>query len=63
MLPKAALDAKGAIHITYVQRRCDENDGYCDRDDPTKDEMSRITAALINGIAETSGAPVYLLHF
>jgi hypothetical protein len=25
--------------------------------------MSRITAALINGIAETSSAPVYLLHF
>jgi hypothetical protein len=25
--------------------------------------MSRITAALINGIAETSNAPVYLLHF
>ena len=25
--------------------------------------MSRITAALINGIAETTSAPVYLMHF
>jgi hypothetical protein len=62
-LPKAALDGQGAIRISNVQQRCDENDGYCERDDPTEDEMSRITAALINGIAKTSGAPVYLLHF
>jgi len=62
MLPKAALDGQGAIRINYVQQRCDDNDGYCDRDDPTNDEMSRVTAALINGIAETSRAPVYLLH-
>jgi hypothetical protein len=63
MLPKADLDDLGAIHISYVQRRCDENGGYCDRNDPARDEMSRITTALINGIAETSSAPVYLLHF
>jgi hypothetical protein len=63
MLPKADLDDLGAIRISYVQRRCDENGGYCDRNDPARDEMSRITAALINGIAETSSAPVYLLHF
>jgi hypothetical protein len=60
---KADLDDLGAIRISYVQRRCDENGGYCDRNDPARDEMSRITAALINGIAETSSAPVYLLHF
>jgi hypothetical protein len=29
----------------------------------SEDEMSRITAAPINGIAQTSSAPVYLLHF
>jgi hypothetical protein len=63
MLPKADLDGQGAIHISYVQQRCDENEGYCDQTDPPKDEMSRITAALINKIAETSSAPVYLLHF
>jgi hypothetical protein len=62
MLPKAALDAQGKIRISYVQRRCDENGGYCDREDPTEDEMNRITAALINEIAKTSSAPVYLLH-
>src|SRR5262249_60011282 len=62
MLPKANLDGQGTIRISYVQQRCDENDGYCDQTDPPKDEMSRVTAALINGIAETSRAPVYLLH-
>jgi len=62
MLPKADLDDQGAIRISYVQENCDENGGYCDRNDPAKDEMSRITAALINRIAETSSAPVYLLH-
>src|SRR5262245_51549827 len=30
---------------------------------PTKDEMTRVTAALITQIAEISEAPVYLLHF
>ena len=63
MLPKADLDGQGAIRISYVQQRCDENEGYCDRDDPTEETMSGITAALINGIAETSNAPVYPLHF
>jgi hypothetical protein len=63
MLPKAVLDNRGAIHITYVQQRCDENDNYCNQTDPPKDEMARTTAALINEIAATTSAPVYLLHF
>ena len=63
MLPKAALNGQGAINISYIQQRCDENGGYCDQSDPPRDEMSRISAALINGIAESSSAPVYLLHF
>jgi hypothetical protein len=63
MLPKAALDSQGTIRISYVPQRCDENDGYCDQHDPTEDEMSRVTAALINEIAKTSSAPVYLLHY
>jgi hypothetical protein len=63
MLPRAALDAKGAIRISYVQQRCHENGGYCDQTDPTQDEMTRVTAALINQITELSDAPVYLLHF
>jgi hypothetical protein len=63
MLPKAAFDAQGAIRISYVQQRCDENSGYCDQSDPTEDEMTRVTAALITQIAEISDAPVYLLHF
>src|SRR5262249_11182600 len=62
ILPKATLDGQGTIRISYVQQRCDENGGYCDQEDPTKDEMNRTTAALMNEIAKTSGAPVYLLH-
>src|SRR5262245_55114753 len=63
MLPKAALDGEGAIQISYVQQHCDENDGYCDQRDPREDEMSRVTAELINEIAKTSSVPVYLLHY
>jgi len=62
-LPKASLDERGEIQITYVQQRCDENDGYCDQSDPPKMDMSRITAELMNKIAQTSPAPVYLLHY
>jgi len=40
MLPKAVLDERGVIHITPVQQSCDENDGYCDQTDPSKDEMA-----------------------
>jgi hypothetical protein len=63
MLPKAAVDPQGGIRISYIQQRCDENGGYCNRSDPTQAEMTHITAALINQIAEVSNAPVYLLHF
>jgi len=63
MQPKAVLDDRGVIRITHVLQRCDENAGYCNQADPPKDEMSRITAALINKIAEISSAPVYLLHY
>lgn len=63
MLPKAVLDDRGVIHITHIQQHCGENDGYCDQADPPKNEMSRITAALINEIAGASSAPVYLLHY
>jgi hypothetical protein len=52
MLPKADLDDHGAIRISYVQQRCDE-----DRDNPPNDKMTRISAALINAIAETSRHP------
>jgi hypothetical protein len=62
MLPRAAFDAQGAIHISYIPQRCDENDGYCAQTDPTQHEMTRVTAALINQISEASNAPVYLLH-
>jgi hypothetical protein len=63
MLPSAALDAQGAAHISYIQQRCDENGGYCTKSDPTQDEMTRVTATLINQISEISDAPLYLLHF
>jgi len=63
MRPIPMLDESGAIHITYVQQRCDENDGYCDNPDPPKEAITHLTAALINDIAATSRAPVYLLHY
>jgi hypothetical protein len=63
VLPKASLDNNGKIAITYVQQRCDENYGYCDQTDPPKIEMARTTAALINTIAKTTTASVYLLHY
>ena len=63
MRPSPVLDDRGAIHITYVQQRCDENDGYCNQADPSNDEITHLMAALINEIAEKSGAPVYLLHY
>jgi len=62
-LPKASLNERGEIQITYVQQRCNENHGYCDQSDPPRMEMTRTTAALINTIAQASPAPVYLLHY
>jgi hypothetical protein len=63
MLAKASLDKQGIVHISFVPQRCDGNGGYCSQPDLSKSEMSLITATLFNQIAETSRAPVYLLHF
>src|SRR5262245_20192731 len=63
MLPKATIDDDGAIRISYIQQRCSENEEYCKRDDPPRSEMRRVTAALVNYIAENTKAKTFLLHF
>ena len=63
MLPKATIDNKGAIQISHIQQRCSENREYCERDNPPRTEMARVTAALVNYIEENSEAKTFLLHF
>lgn len=63
LLPKALLSKKGEIKISYVNRSCTENNGYCEKSDPSRSEMTSLTAALINHIANNTGADVNLLHF
>ena len=38
-------------------------DGYCQRPDPPSAEMTAVSAALVNHVARTTPARVYLLHF
>src|SRR5262249_6598211 len=42
---------------------CALNQSYCAQPDPPHSEMTKVSAALINGIAIATKAPVYLLHF
>jgi len=62
-LPKASVDGQGTIGITYVEERCDHNAGYCDRPDTAPFEMTRVSAAIINEIADSTPASMYLLHY
>lgn len=66
-LPKATLAASGgsggALTIGYVDQRCAVLGDYCRRPDPSQQEMTDVTAALVDQIANRSPAKVYLLHF
>lgn len=62
LLPKATIDDRGVIRISHVQQRCSENEGYCELNDPPMSEMNRVTAALVNYIAENTEAKIFLLH-
>lgn len=62
-LPKATLAPGGGVAIGSIDQRCAMLGDYCRRPDPSAQEMSDVTAALINQIAARSPAPVYLLHF
>lgn len=62
-LPKATLAAGGQVTIGYIDQRCAVLGDYCRRPDPSVQEMTDVTAALINQIAALSPARFYLLHF
>ena len=62
-LPKASLDGSGAIVISYINKDCEKNNGYCEINEPGSLEMADVTAALINHISDHTKAKVYLLHF
>lgn len=63
-LPKATLaPGSGQVTIGYIDQRCAMLGDYCRRPDPSRQEMTDVTAALVNQIAAKSAARVYLLHF
>lgn len=62
LLPGASVDNRGNVQVNYIQENCLENDGYCDQKDPHPMDMKLVTAALINHIATSTEARVYLLH-
>jgi hypothetical protein len=62
-LPRASIKADGDIEISYQPEDCALNRSYCAQPDPPHAEMTKVSAALINGIAIAAKAPVYLLHF
>ncbi len=61
--PKAAVLGDGRIEISFIQQYCSFNEGYCEQPDPPGSEMTRVSAALINYIADNTSARVFLLHF
>jgi hypothetical protein len=62
-LPKATLASGGGVTIGYIDQRCAVLGDYCRRPDPSQQEMTDVTTALVNQIANRSPAKVYLLHF
>ncbi len=62
-LPKATLAADGRLAFDYVDQRCAVLGAYCRRPDPSRQEMTDVTVALVDQIAARSPAKVYLLHF
>lgn len=62
-LPKAARTADGDVAFSTIDQRCAELAGYCQRPDPPQAAMTAVTAALVNRVARTTAARVYLLHF
>jgi len=61
-LPRFDLAADGSPILSYVEQDCARNGGYCDRPDPDRAYMSRVSAALINTIARETPARVLLLR-
>jgi hypothetical protein len=63
LLPTATVNAEGRIDISPVQQSCSLNKSYCQRSDPPKSEMTKVSAALINYIAANTDAQVFVLHY
>jgi len=63
LLPAATVNAEGRIEISPVQQRCSLNESYCQRSDPPKSEMTKVSAALINYMAANTDARVFVLHY
>lgn len=61
--PKASLTDEAKLEFEYIQSNCLINKSYCEKPDPDSIEMNKVTAAIINYIADNSAAKVYLLHF
>jgi hypothetical protein len=49
--------------MSTIDQRCAMLGDYCRGPDPSQQEMTDVTAALVNQIAARSPAKVYLLHF
>lgn len=62
-LLKASLDENGEIEHGYVNRDCSKNNGYCEKQETSSSNMTNLTAALVNYIANNTKAKVYMLHF
>jgi hypothetical protein len=63
LLPAATVNTEGRIEISPIQQACSINKSYCQRSDPTKSEMAKVSAALINYIAANTDARVFVLHY
>jgi hypothetical protein len=61
-LPRIDLAADGSPIVSYVEQDCARNGGHCDRPDPDRLHMRRVSAALINTIARETPARVLLLR-
>ena len=61
--PRVTITSDDTLQIDYIPEDCSNNDSYCDKADPSQDTMARVSAALINNIAKSTSADVYLLVF
>ena len=59
-LPKATLAADCRVAIDYVDQRRATLGGYCRHPDPSQQEMTDVTAALVNQLVAGQGLPAAL---
>lgn len=61
--PKVTINKNNSIEVNYIDQDCTKNNGYCEKEDPSVQEMTNTTATLINYFADNTNAKIYLLHF